>query len=927
MAPLINQDIDSLIGGVSQQPAEIRKDSQVTSLDNATLDPAVGLAKRPGTEVLAALTAPTGDVFWHEFDGGAGHRYLLRCQSTPTGGSVDSIDLSTGVVSSIPDATSNSYSYLANAGRLSFVTVGDRVYIANDAPAVAMSVTAEVIPPDWVLMEFKDPPLSIDRQAVSRLIIGSVGPTGEQATVLVIQPSASVSSASSSTLPSSMAAMAYDMLTMGSRLRGVIGNNTTTALGVANGRVVVNAANYYGLANSTVSGGYDYQNMMQAYNQQATGIFLDQGGSLLPGNGNLPGWIINFVPPLNQQNILPGSLDAPGWGSWQWENLNNDRSVAERFKKFPDSQFQGSSILIGYKLTFGASMSGLPVLVDTYGLDETTWSVFEGNEANVTIFDSKGGPLLEELPHHAPDGLTTRITTDSDSESDYYFLQYQIDKKAWIEHYLEGENTEINATTMPHAINYRREADALATPPIVAKSFEFNTIAWSPRKVGDHETHTAPSFVGGHINDMVLFKDRLVFASGQNVVFSETREPDNFWRTTMTQLLDSDRLDLEISAGAQGAGTITSITPAPQGLLISTERAQFLCTSGDNSFTGANVTIDTLSRQEASIFTTPVLAQERVYFTSEYGQHSRTWEYLIGSDRTGTAIDVTGHCPTYLVGTIKSLSTNDVDNTVYAISNNIVYVYRYLQGQNQRLQAAWGRWLFAGNVEYSTTVGGETYFASNTGLVKLLKPSALDACGWQVHLDWRHTPTSVAALTGADAGHFGCDAVVGLFADPTWLLVDLNTGDEFMNIGSVAVPKFKGDPAGRALTWGIPYETSAELSPFILKKSSALSNQVSPYVGGRTQLKTFRLNFHNSGPFSVYTDIGGEVSATTSTHSNIVVGGGLGVSPPADGEFLSDVGGNATETKITIKSDSRLPLELSSANMEVIHHRRGNNRG
>lgn len=897
MAPLINQDIDSLIGGVSQQPSEIRKESQVSALDNATLDPAVGLAKRPGTETVANLNAPTGTVFWHEFDGGVGHRHILRCQSTSGGGSIEAINLQTGAVASVTDNSGNSYSYLADAGRLSFSTVGDTVFCANDAKTVSMATTSESADARKVLMHVLEPPVSMSRkQFIALQIQASDENDNPVSTVTCKMPGGGTGSTdtidtdSSETATVRLAKQIFAMLNSSARYS----NDPDSVSGSATAPSPFNGGasgdNSYQLANSNTS-------MATAYNAASLGPDIDVDGFSMPGADDTASSTGSF-----------SDVYSTTWNSWSWEMVGS-KMTRPTLSSTTDYVLDGQSPIIVGTYKENSTMES------TYSRHEYEWHVSSGTDANVLMFTNEAGPLLEQLPYMAPDGFTTRITTDEDSEQDHYYLQYKKEDGAWVEHWKPGEDRALDSTTMPHALTYDRSTS----------TFTFDEFTWEARKVGDVETHTQPAFVGGHINDLAFFKDRLVFASGQNVVFSETREPGNFWRTTMTQLLDSDRLDLEISAGSQGAGIITSLTPAPQGLFVSTDRAQFLVTSGDNPFTGSNVTIDILSRQAASLKTTPVLAQERLYFTSEYGANSRMWEYVIADNRTGTALDVTGHCPTYVSGAVTSLSTDDVNNTVYAVADNIVYVYRYLQGQQQRLQAAWGRWVFEGSVEYMTTVGDETYFATDSGLGKVLKPSSLDACGWQVHLDWRHTPTNVSSLSGDDEGYFTCDNAIGVVVSLNWLLADLNTGELFLNEG-FTVPKFKGDPSGRALVWGLPYEMSVELSPFVLKKSSSFTSRITPYVGGRSQLKTFRVNYHNSGPFTIYTDIGGEVEATTHTHSNMSIGGALEVPPPADGEFLTDVGGNATETTIKIKSDSQLPVELSSANMEVVFYRRGSAR-
>jgi len=138
---LVNQTIPGLYNGVSQQPDELRLDTQVTEMINCYPSLVQGVQKRNPSIVQATDTTVDPDAFIHVYDRGAGdEQYIMVIQD----GEYKVYD-ENGTMAQ--DWVSNSYLNVP-AGTLprdafSAVTVGDTTFIVNKTKTVAMSGTTD----------------------------------------------------------------------------------------------------------------------------------------------------------------------------------------------------------------------------------------------------------------------------------------------------------------------------------------------------------------------------------------------------------------------------------------------------------------------------------------------------------------------------------------------------------------------------------------------------------------------------------------------------------------------------------------------------------------------------------------------------------------------------------------------------------------
>jgi hypothetical protein len=152
----------------------------------------------------------------------------------------------------------------------------------------------------------------------------------------------------------------------------------------------------------------------------------------------------------------------------------------------------------------------------------------------------------------------------------------------WLETYKPGTSKGMNEATLPHALV--RESDG---------TFTFTPFKWTVRQVGDDETNPAPTFIGRTINGVFYWKNRLGFITDENVVCSTAGDYGNFWRNTMTTLLDSDLVDVALATNK--VSILKYAVPFNDTMMLFADQSQFSLSVRD-VLTPTSVSIDEAHR-------------------------------------------------------------------------------------------------------------------------------------------------------------------------------------------------------------------------------------------------------------------------------------------------------------------------------------------
>jgi hypothetical protein len=273
---------------------------------------------------------------------------------------------------------------------------------------------------------------------------------------------------------------------------------------------------------------------------------------------------------------------------------------------------------------------------------------------------------------------------DSNAFGAYYVVRRS---GVWEETHAPGANSlALDEATMPWALI--RLGDG---------TFTFTKFAWKVRKVGDSDTNPPPTFVGKTLADVFYYKNRLGFVCDENVVLSASGDYGQFWRQTVTDLLDSDVVDVAVSTAKVSA--LRFAVPMNNALMLFADQSQFRVNAGSDGLTPNSVSIDTASEFEMNLKARPVGIGTEIYFVTEAGSYSRVREYFVDPEAlSNDASDITAHVPRYLPKNITKLAGNANEDVLFALSAdtpNRIYVYKFFWNTDGKAQQAWSYWEFS----------------------------------------------------------------------------------------------------------------------------------------------------------------------------------------------------------------------------------------
>lgn len=314
----------------------------------------------------------------------------------------------------------------------------------------------------------------------------------------------------------------------------------------------------------------------------------------------------------------------------------------------------------------------------------------QGGEAMRAIKDTVQS--FTDLPRGGKEGFRVKIRGSQGSTDDDYYVEYE-GNETWKECPASGVLTSLDPATMPHALIKQTDG-----------SFTFEALPWVDRRCGDDESNPFPSFVGLPISSMFYFGNRLGFLADETMVLSQADDYFNLFRTTVTQLIDSDPIDLiagDSSGESSPVAKLKHAVPFDRKLLLFAENAQFLLDSDRQVLSPRTAKLDPTTSFAASAQCRPVTAGRMVYFAFDRDGASGIREFYVdGAAQTEDAQEVTAHCPTYLPPRISRMTGTTLENVILALTDeelNRAYVYRYFWSGQDKIQSAWCRWTFDTN--------------------------------------------------------------------------------------------------------------------------------------------------------------------------------------------------------------------------------------
>jgi hypothetical protein len=575
------------------------------------------------------------------------------------------------------------------------------------------------------------------------------------------------------------------------------------------------------------------------------------------------------------------------------------------------------------------------------------------NPMNVSVFDDFGGDAIvliknevrsfEDLPPVAPHLMKIKIAGSPESRADDYWVEFvQSDTSPsstmprsglWFETIGPGIKQNYTYSTMPHILI--REANGEFRFRAADGSGAYPQYKWTGRTVGDDFTNPAPTFVGMKINDVSLYQNRLLFLSSENAIFSETSQFFNFWRTSVTDSVATDTID--VASTSPRVSNLQSATAFENQLLIFSQSSQFsLSSSGPLSPTTVTMSV-VGDYQNLSI--DPVASGNSLFFAFNRGSFSGIREMALTNRLDGKfeADDMSAAVPQYIPGTVKMLTGSTHENYLIALTSgdtSSVYVYKYFQIGDQRVQSAWGKFtLSSGTILNVSFIESSLYFVVQRGAKTSLEVMRLESGRKDINstyittLDRRMDRAKLLALGGTATYSSG----TGL---TTYVLpYQIGTGATFQVVTKTGIKlqttqassssvTVQGDYAGTDVWLGENYTMIYELSEPMFRASTEGSMSA---IGGRYQVRYATLSFGNTSYFKakVFVEYG---STYEYEFTGRLLGSGNNLLtttiPFETGKYRIPIYCNSTGLRFRIENDSPLPSNLISLEYEASYNER-----
>jgi hypothetical protein len=558
---------------------------------------------------------------------------------------------------------------------------------------------------------------------------------------------------------------------------------------------------------------------------------------------------------------------------------------------------------------------------------------------------------ISDLPVTAEHGFIVEITGAAATGADDYYVKFVANAGSgfghgvWQETVAPGIPYLFDATTMPHVLIRNNDG-----------TFTFQKFTWAGRVAGDATTAPNPSFVGSQIQNINLFRNRLVLLADENVITSAADSYDRFWPESAQTIVDSDPIDL--SAGSRKVNFLMASVAFSNVLLLFSRHGQFRLDSG--SSLGQTLTPKTASVTQVTAFemgdvVDPVIVGRTMYFAVPRGDFSGLREFFLpdASGPVPTSEEVTSSVPRFLPGNLCNLVATAAEEAAYVVSKDQptrLYGYKFLFEGDKKLQSAWGYWETNGgkSIIGIDMVDSDLYlvvqYSNGVYLEKVVtRPESVDA-GTQVELllDRKATEAScTVALTtpsGLDTQStitlpYPIDtanaqmAVVGrLFAGNSLMhgqSVQIISSTAAGGAGGMGTLTVRGDLTAAKFYVGETYDMLYEFSAQFLKEQPP-GGGMAVIAGPKLQLRTWTVVFDKSSAFNLQVTPRGR-DTMTYPYTGFEIGDqevALGELALRTSKFRVPVMAQNIEAKVEITSSSPLPCRIQSAEWEGWYHTR-----
>jgi hypothetical protein len=947
---LINTSVPNLIQGVSQQPDATRFDGQCEEQVNALSSVAEGLKKRPNTRHVARLLeeAIDEDSFVHFINRSDVEKYVV----IHDGACLKAWNILTGNEATINGSTGGytpaSGSYLdASSPRtlLKALTVADTTFVLNNQKGVALDVnhTPALDKEALVLINQGD----YKKKYEVNVTLNPDQLSGFQAAtataVLERYTYSSVVTTQSSFITTYTTTITYRWRVASLNLTGVGAGYPQASLSFASdASTYQNASGTVAVDNSdgsidslTLVSNGEYAGTGYSFTNPSMGNYIAAYGETPPnisvnitanaGLGASSTTLSSFIWSGTSANSNNSAANTDSIASWLSSNSDNSGFNTSSDRPMDVADGNGNKFTDFFDISISGSLIKLIKKNNWSGDFTISTSDSLADDGMTAIY--KEVSTITDLPAKCFNGFRVKVIGDTEASQDDYYVEFKtssgggVGNGSWIECVGFDIEKGFDSSTMPFSIINDNQ-----------DSFVISEVNYTNRIAGDNLSNPNPSFVGREITNMFFFKNRLGFLSGDNVIFSEAGlggEDENnlfaynFYRNTVSSLLDSAPIDISVSS--RRVTTLESAVGFQDNLVLFSRTGQFVL-KGADVLTPKTVSITPATNFDYDETVPPLPLGSYIYYPFKRGSFTGLREFTVNASTDNyDSAEVTEHVPAYIPSNLVQMKGTTSEDIIALVSGNepdAIYIYNYFWNNNQKVLSAWSKFTFAGEIRGMEFIESTLYAVithnDETNIVEMPLESGLsDNAGYVTHLDNRVASTVTNGSSTITLPYTPEDNSVEVYTTDGLALNCTNSG---------ATVTLSNPVTSDTDVWvGVPYTMKYTFSEQLFKAKAG--NGKSPSNAAKMMIRNGSLYYDKSAYFKVKV-----TPKFRDTYENIftpdVVGSStLGSLSLDSGFYRFPVFTKAQDTTITIENESALPSTFQSAEFESFVHSRSNRYG
>ena len=589
--------------------------------------------------------------------------------------------------------------------------------------------------------------------------------------------------------------------------------------------------------------------------------------------------------------------------------------------------------------------------------------VTDGRSNTLMTVIKESVTFFQELPTVAPNNFIVKIEGSPDTTADDVWVKFQtrdgvaFGDGIWVETTAPETETKLDVDTMPLVIRrdgFRRffvgPADGSTQDQTIGGTkFEYTFPKWGERTAGDKETVPTPSFVGEHIRDHVLFRQRYCVIAGENAILSEVDDVFNFFNDTATAVLDTDPID--VVAQSETSIPLEWMLPVDEGLLLFSARSQFQLRPADaDVLTPRSVIVLRLSNIDMNKHIRPKIAGPNVIFaTEEYGftgfreyQFFDTQQRRIGLNLGGN-LNLTLNVPKYIKGLTDLWDVGEsLDYFVCRSPDDKkkLYVYKYLWqttgGSLVKQQASWSTWEFDGDIQWVRFFDNKLWviftYADGTFTATIESEELTDDTDPEVYLDRKikfpecnSTPQQSDNIKATfDSG--GNKTTFELPYDVAGKTIAVVRPDETKNKGLILgeitsgkkmVCSIKGDWTKTKIAFGRVFKFEYEFNRAHKPSRDQARQRLIGELSGRLQVATWTVSHYRTGGYKIRVKRTNRDNDSVHTYGGTILNVQNNKLTTADemlntGSFRVPVYSKNLDCRVIVESETWMPVTLVS---------------